>query len=381
MTTPDLTADSTTGPTADGGHNNPQSALDCRAPVDVTVRAVIEQMFDYATDSSLPSVPRRALNAIEGGATGREASSRPRGELMSTTPLYSPLPETGHTPFRAPTTTQPLLRYKPHNETSPMCSDEADWTDLTIQHDVPTMQPGDSDWGRRWTVTFRHGAHESTVPVARVTADDLVMADPIRHNHWHPNRRSRPGLRFLHSTGRHHAHESLFERKLLLALDYADATDVASQPFTLTWHDGNRWRHHTPDFMAVVNNLPVVINTRPAELLNPALMENSAALEEVCLANGWGHALVVGYPLPAMTAVETIEVHASAADRFGYSDQIVEFLFNWGPTSFMEVCQAMDSPVIARAILQRLIWDRRVRIDLNQPLSDASTVSLVGTVD
>jgi hypothetical protein len=369
---------SPTVPDAHTNHINPPPALDCSAPVDATVPETIEHTFGSDSDQPYASQHRRALNVIQGGETDREASSRPKGELMSTTPLYSPLPELS---TKRGLAAAPLLRYRPHHDVAPMWSDEADWTDLTIQHDMSTTQPGAAGWGRRWTMTYRHGTHEATVPVADASPADLLMADPIRVNHWHPNRRSRPGLRFLHSTGRHHAHESLFERKLLLALDFADAVDVASQPFTLTWHDGTRWRHHTPDFMALVNNLPVVINTRPAELLNAAIMENSAALEEVCLANGWGHALVVGYPLPAMTTVETVEVHANAADRFGCSEQIVEYLFNWGPSSFLEVCQSMGSPVIARAILQRLIWDRRVRVDLNQPLNDASTVSLVGTVD
>ena len=197
-------------------------------------------------------------------------------------------------------------------------------------------------------------------------------------NSWHPNKTSRAGLRYMQSTELHHAHESLFERKLLAALDFHGVSEVAAQPFTLTWHDGTRDRHHTPDFLALIDGRMVVINTRPVELVKDRLLEDSAAVGEVCLSRGWEHALVVGYPLPAFTTVETVRVHANAHDPLGYGDTIIEFLDEFGPTEFDTVCRQFDAHIVARAILQRLIWERRVSIDLNRPLEDWTLVALPG---
>lgn len=62
------------------------------------------------------------------------------------------------------------------------------------------------------------------------------------------------GLEFLVSTGRQHGFESLAERRLLLALDFASgAAEVLSQPFRLrfAWADGAD--SHTPDFLALAS--------------------------------------------------------------------------------------------------------------------------------
>ena len=273
---------------------------------------------------------------------------------------------------------QPLKRYKPEHTLPPLWSATATWADLTTQDDVPERLDLPSGWGSTWSFTYRHGSHDLTAPIASACTRDLLVADPVRVNSWHPNKTSRAGLRYMHSTDRHHAHESLFERKLLCVLDFHGVTEIASQPFTLTWHDGIRDRHHTPDFLALIDRQMVVINTRPAELVKGGLLEDATAIGEVCLSRGWGHALVVSYPLPAFTTVETVRVHANASDSLGYGDAIVELLDEFGPTKFATVCHQFDGHIVARAILQRLIWDRRVSIDLNRGLEDWTLVALPG---
>lgn len=271
---------------------------------------------------------------------------------------------------------EPLRRYQPVNTVAPLWSATATWTDLIHQQAVPMLPDLPDGWGRKWTLTYRHGSNDLTTSVASASARDLLVADPIRVNSWHPKKTSRAGLRYMHSTDRHHAHESLFERKLLCALDFANADEVVSQPFTLTWRDGTRVRHHTPDFMAMVEGHITVINTRPAELLNDSLIENASALAEVCLSHGWGHALVTGYRQPALTTVETVETHARDHDPFGYGDEMVDLLNHIGPTPFINLCRHFDGYIVARAILQRLIWERRVSVNLSSNLEDHTLVAL-----
>lgn len=278
---------------------------------------------------------------------------------------------------------QPLSRYKPPPAGPPVWSADAGWLDLTVRRDVPPPAPALAaslvpGWTRHWTVTYRHGKNDYTASVATVGEVDLFAADPIRVNSWHKKKTSRAGLRFMEATGRFHSHESFFERKLLCALDFHGAADVLSQPFTLTWHDGVRERNHTPDFLVLADGNVTIVNTRPAPLVTDRLLEDCTAIAEVALSRGWGHALVVGYPTPAFTIIDTIAAHSDTPDHLGYTDDILDFLDRRGPMPFGDVCLALASPIMGRAVLQRLLWERQVSLDLAVTLEDHTLVALPG---
>jgi hypothetical protein len=271
----------------------------------------------------------------------------------------------------------PVVRYRPPAG-PPLWSADATWRDLATQHRVPGMTAPGRGWMSRWTVTYRHASTEITESVAAVSPGDLLSSDPIRTNTWHARTMTRSGLHFVASTGELQAHESLFERDLLVVLDFDAVTAVASQPFTLMWHDGQRRRRHTPDFMIVADGAPVVVNVRPAPLVNDALLENCAAIAEVCTARGWGHALVTDYPRPPFTVLSTISATRNCDDPYGYGEDILERLATDGPTRFARLTESFPAPAFARAILQRLIWDREVTVDLSRLLADNTLVALPG---
>ncbi|WP_163206433.1 TnsA-like heteromeric transposase endonuclease subunit [Blastococcus saxobsidens] len=271
----------------------------------------------------------------------------------------------------------PVLRYR-SPAAPPLWSADATWRDLTAQRPVKAMADPDRGWTSRWTVTYRHGQTESTETVTDVSPGDLLSSDPIRTNTWHARTMTRSGLHFLASTGELQAHESLFERDLLVVLDFDAVTAVASQPFTLSWHDGERQRKHTPDFMIVADGVPTVANCRPSALVNDALLENCAAIAAICVARGWGHALVTDYPRPPFTVLSTIAATRNCDDPYGYGEDILERLASDGPTPFARLADTFPAPAFARAILQRLIWDREVTVDLSRLLADDTLVALPG---
>ncbi|TKJ33257.1 hypothetical protein [Blastococcus sp. CCUG 61487] len=277
----------------------------------------------------------------------------------------------------------PVLRYDPTGDRDPLLSDEASWLDVcettTAHHgQEPVLTTG---WPDRWSVTYRHGRDEQTVSVREVEPTDLLDADPIRNSTWHARSTARAGLHYMASTDRLHWHESLFERDLLITLDFEEGfNDVASQPFTLTWHDGAAWKKHTPDFAAVIDGEMWIINVRPAALVKPQLLANAAATRAVCALRGWCEAVVVGYTQPALTALKTLSATRSTVDVLGLGGQMLDFLAERGPSRFGEVVAATDVPVLARAVLQRLIWDREISVDLSQVLTDESVVALVTEV-
>lgn len=71
------------------------------------------------------------------------------------------------------------------------------------------------------------------------------------------------------STGRHHGFESLAERDLLLALDFAATPiEVLSQPFALwfTTSDGAT-AEHIPDFLVLTPEGRHLVDVRPGHLV------------------------------------------------------------------------------------------------------------------
>ena len=278
----------------------------------------------------------------------------------------------------------PVLRYDPNRDRQPLPSHGATWLDIcettTTHHDHALELT--SGWPDRWSMTYRNTKGEESASVREVDPVDLIDADPMRNSTWHAHSRARAGLHHMASTRRLHWHESLFERDLLVALDFDEGlNDVASQPCTLTWHDGTSGKTHTPDFVAVIHGEMWIINVRPAPLVKPQLLANAAATRAVCALRGWQETVVVGYSQPALTVLKTVGAARQTADPYSLGDQMLDLLDDRGPSRFGDLVAATEVPVLARAVLQRLIWDREVTIDLAQVLTDETVVALAPEVD
>ncbi|MFJ4853679.1 TnsA-like heteromeric transposase endonuclease subunit [Streptomyces sp. NPDC088730] len=63
---------------------------------------------------------------------------------------------------------------------------------------------------------------------------------------------------------------------------------LASQPFRLTWTDGERERRHTPDYFArLLDGTGVVVDVRPEGLVDEDTAEVFAFTARVCEEVGW----------------------------------------------------------------------------------------------
>lgn len=275
----------------------------------------------------------------------------------------------------------PVLRYAPDRDRPSLLSAAASWLDIcettSAHHDhahAPALTTG---WPDRWSLTYHDAEGEHAVSVREADPVDLIEADSIRNSTWHARSTARAGLHYMAATGRLHWHESLFERDLLVALDFTEGlNDLASQPFTLTWHDGQVWHKHTPDFAAVIDGEMWIINVRPAPLVKPQLLANAAATRAMCTLHRWQEAVVVGYSQPALTVLKTIGAARRTDDLVALGGQMLDLLAERGPSRFGEVVATTEAPALARAVLQRLIWDREVTVDLNRVLTDETLVAL-----
>lgn len=90
------------------------------------------------------------------------------------------------------------------------------------------------------------------------------------------------------ATGEHVGFESWVERDVVTMLDFdPDVVAALSQPFWLSWSDGNRHRRHVPDYFARLSNgSAVVIDVRPDERIGADDAGVFAATERACDAVG-----------------------------------------------------------------------------------------------
>lgn len=256
------------------------------------------------------------------------------------------------------------------------------WEDLLVP---VSLTPGrrflmlTEGWQRRWTATWRYAGDKVTCSVDDLAAVPRSGLGPVRGFTWRRDQRHRPGLEYLVSTRRQHGFESLEEDRLLLALDFCgEVVEVLSQPLEMRFQTADKWRKHTPDFLAVTAAGTWLIDVRPERLIKAGDLESFAATQEMVLSCGWRYAVAARWRPRAMTTLDTL-----AAGRRPTRD-----LLQLQPTllaraerggRFGELAAGPYWPV-ARAQLLHLLWHRRLGVDLSRPLTDGSWLVAAGGV-
>jgi hypothetical protein len=262
----------------------------------------------------------------------------------------------------------------------PLWSDVCGWVDLTAA--VTELGEGrcalalDAGWACRWAVMCRFGGGDVVVPVREVGSLPDVGREPVRRFSWHRSGRHRSGLEYLVSTGRHHGYESLEEARLLLMLDFAGGIiDVLSQPFRLRFIAEDGPREHIPDFFARTRSGAWLIDVRPAGRIQPRDEVAFAAAAEVALLAGWGYVVVTGWLAQVFSTVDTFSAQRRPlTDLLGLGDTLLAAV-TAGPRPFGELAAGTVAPAIARAYLLHLLWHRRLRMNLRDPLMDHTLIA------
>jgi len=181
------------------------------------------------------------------------------------------------------------------------------------------------------------------------------------------------------STGRHHGFESLEEAKLLLALDFAgQVRELVSQPFRLRFATLGGAGGHIPDMLAVTADGTWLFDVRPAGRIRDEDRVKFAAATEVALACGWRYLLVTGWERHVMATLDAFSSRRRpTGDPLGLRDVLVRVAAQGG-MSFGELAAAPAAPTVARAQILHLLWRRRLGIDLAEPLTDATVISVAG---
>ncbi|MFJ9822652.1 TnsA-like heteromeric transposase endonuclease subunit [Streptomyces sp. NPDC101151] len=130
--------------------------------------------------------------------------------------------------------------------------------------------------------------------------EDVAAVRPFR---WSRGEGYFSGWYWASTTGRHVGFESWLERDRLVLMDFdPGVVGIASQPFWLHWHDGERERRHAPDyFVRRADGSAVVVDVRPDERIEPRDAEAFEVTRLACGQAGWGFERV-GVPEEALLA-------------------------------------------------------------------------------
>ncbi|MGJ3561345.1 TnsA-like heteromeric transposase endonuclease subunit [Streptomyces sp. INA 01156] len=112
----------------------------------------------------------------------------------------------------------------------------------------------------------------------------------VRPFRWSRGERHFSGWYWAATTGRHVGFESWLERDRLVLMDFdPEVAGIASQPFWLHWHDGERERRHAPDyFVRRADGSAVVVDVRADERIGPRDAEAFDVTRLACGQAGWG---------------------------------------------------------------------------------------------
>jgi hypothetical protein len=220
------------------------------------------------------------------------------------------------------------------------------------------------------------GGVECRVAWDRLAGVALEWGRPVRRFPSYRGQRSYPGLYWSATTGGHVGYESWVERDHLVALDFdRSVVGIASQPFWLVWRtEAGGERRHAPDFFVRrAGGGAVVIDSRPAELIEPEDAAAFAVTERACRRLGWDYAVwdvidplvagnlrwLAGYRHPRCmdepTAVRLREVFVE-------------------PVGLMAGAALVGDPIAVLPVLYHLLWCGDLVADLSLVLSDRTVV-------
>lgn len=224
-------------------------------------------------------------------------------------------------------------------------------------------------------VEFRSADGEPRSAAVRLAPTSAMFeAAPWRTFRWYKGQRHYSGWYWSATENDHVIYESLMELAALLLADFDIAVHkIVAQPFHLVAHVNGKEREHTPDYLLVTDDGPVVLDVMRAERLSqPKAQFMCAWTRQVLEYLDWRYEVVTeleptmlanvrflaGYRREWLINAEILgEFRSRAKDLVGSSVDCAEKQIADG-----------RRPLVRSALLH-LLWRQEFTVDLNSPLS------------
>jgi hypothetical protein len=173
-------------------------------------------------------------------------------------------------------------------------------------------------------------------------------------------------------------YESWVERDAVMALDFDPAVvALASQPFRLTWTDGERERGHTPDYFArLLDGTGVVVDVRPEGLVDEDTAEVFAFTARVCEEVGWQFRHVGDLHQPYRVNLRWLSRYRHGrCDRAPVADRLRDVFAESLP--LLAGAEQVGDRLAVLPVLYHLLWRQELSADvMTAPLGADTLVHL-----
>jgi hypothetical protein len=216
---------------------------------------------------------------------------------------------------------------------------------------------------------------ERQVALSQCWSERFEQVPPVREFGSFPGQSHFPGLWWFASSGGHVGFESWLERDVVMLLD-ADprVTAVASQPFWLSWPDGERMVRHAPDFFVRRSDgNAVVIDVRADDRIEDSDAAKFAATARACAQAGWQYRRIGALdPVLAANLRWLAGYRHPRFARSGFGENLVEAFAC--PRALADGALAVGDPLAVLPALFSLLWRRVLLADIESVLLTSRSV-------
>jgi hypothetical protein len=166
-----------------------------------------------------------------------------------------------------------------------------------------------------------------------------------------------PGYWWSATNGRHVGYESWVERDVAMMLDFDPAvTAFSSQPFWLSWPDGEGGRRHAPDFFArLADGGGVVVGVRPDDQVDEKAAEVFAVTAQACADAGWEFRRTGGPPAVLAANVRWLAGYRHPRClRGGVAEKLLGVFAQ--PAPLLAGAREAGDPIAVLPVLYHLLW-------------------------
>lgn len=210
---------------------------------------------------------------------------------------------------------------------------------------------------------------------------------PFRTFSQSPYSRSRPGVQWMKTMGTFLPYESRLESDWLLAFDYdTDITAVSTQPMEMRFGKSTSPRAHVPDmFLRHRTGTGIVVGVSSTATLQRSESAKMRAERAAtfCETLGWRYRTVTdmgpcrrlnlrflaGYRTPHPELVNLFK--PLAAEVSATSTTLRELALTVSTATMVDV-------LVVRAAVFAAIWDHHLAVNLDEPLTDQSVITVGG---
>ncbi|MGO4649699.1 TnsA-like heteromeric transposase endonuclease subunit [Nocardia sp. 2YAB30] len=221
------------------------------------------------------------------------------------------------------------------------------------------------------------GSGYRRLPLRQCWNAPFENTQPVRAFVSYKGQKNFCGLRWVATTGSHVGYESWLERDHLTLLDFGrQVIGVASQPFSLFWHDGRRERRHTPDYFArLVDGSGLVVDVKPERRIKQGDAQAFAVTARACREAGWEYRRVGEFDPVYRANLRWLAAYRHPRHGRWPDGEAVLAQFE-NPTPLFVGAQAVGTPLVVLPLIYHLMWHQRLTVDLRTaPLHGSSLVS------